>query len=266
MTQFTWDPEDYEQHSAQQQRWARELVEKLQLAGDESVLDIGCGDGKVTAEIASRVPEGHVLGIDSSADMVRRAGELHSPVHPNLRFEVADASHLQYDGEFSVVFSNAALHWVRDQRPVLRGIARGLRDKGRVLVQMGGKGNAADVVAVLNEVTALPRWRGYFAGFVFPFGFYDPEEYRPWLAEASMRPIRVELVPKDMVHAGRDGLAGWLRTTWMPYLERGPAEMQPELLGDVLDAYLARHPLDEDGNAHVRMVRLEVEAVKTGAV
>lgn len=131
---------------------------------------------------------------------------------------------------------------------------------------MGGKGNAADVVAVLDEVTALPRWRGYFVGFVFPFGFYDPERYRPWLAESSLRPIRVELVPKDMVHTGRDGLAGWLRTTWMPYLERVPNEMRPELVGVVLDAYLARHPLDEDGNAHVRMVRLEVEAVKTGAV
>lgn len=69
-----------------------------------------------------------------------------------------------------------------------------------------------------------------------------------------------------MVHTGRDGLAGWLRTTWMPYLERVPNEMRPELVGVVLDAYLARHPLDEDGNAHVRMVRLEVEAVKTGAV
>jgi trans-aconitate methyltransferase len=266
MTQFTWDPEDYERHSAQQERWARELVAKLQLAGDETVLDIGCGDGKVTAEIASQVPRGRVLGIDSSADMVRRAGELHPPVHPNLRFEVGDASQLEFDSEFSVVFSNAALHWVHDQRPVLRGIARSLRGEGRVLVQMGGKGNAADVVAVLDEVTALPRWREYFAGFVFPYGFYDPGEYRPWLVEASLRPTRVELVPKDMVHAGREGLAGWLRTTWMPYLERVPAEMRPELVEDVLDAYLARNPLDEGGNAHVRMVRLEVDATKTGAV
>ena len=87
---------------------------------------------------------------------------------------------------------------------------------------MGGKGNAADVVAVLDEVTALPRWREYFAAFVFPYGFYDPGGYRPWLAEASLRPTRVELVPKDMVHAGREGLAGWLRTTWMPYFERCP--------------------------------------------
>ena len=140
MTQFTWDPEDYERHSAQQQHWARELVAKLQLAGDESVLDIGCGDGKVTAEIASRVPEGRVLGIDSSADMVRRAGALHSPVHPNLRFEVGNASHLEYDGKFSVVFSNAALHWVSDQRPVLRGIARSLRARAGCSSRWAGRG------------------------------------------------------------------------------------------------------------------------------
>jgi PAS domain-containing protein len=74
------------------------------------------------------------------------------------------------------------------------------------------------------------------------------------------------LTEDEILRRGRQGLAGWLRTTWMPYLERVPAEMRPELVEDVLDAYLARNPLDEGGNAHVRMVRLEVEAVKTGAV
>jgi PAS domain-containing protein len=74
------------------------------------------------------------------------------------------------------------------------------------------------------------------------------------------------LTEDEILRRGRQVLAGWLRTTWMPYLERVPAEMRPELVEDVLDAYLARNPLDEGGNAHVRMVRLEVEDVKTGAV
>jgi trans-aconitate methyltransferase len=263
MTQFTWNAEDYERNSSQQRRWARDLIAQLRLRGDEIVLDIGCGDGKVTAEIASLVPHGRVLGIDLSLDMVRRAHERHAPRHPNLRFEVGDASHLRFDGEFTVVFSNATLHWIKDHRPVLSGIARSLRTDGNVLLQMGGKGNAAEVVEVMDEVTALPRWRDYFVDFAFPHGFYRPEEYRAWLEEASLSPIRVELLPKEMVHPGRDGLAGWLRTTWMPYLQRVPEAERRELLEAVLDRYLAGHPLDGDGNAHVRMARLEVEAVKT---
>jgi trans-aconitate methyltransferase len=263
MTEFTWNPRDYEKHSTQQQQWARELIAKLRLGGDEIVLDLGCGDGKVTAEIASLVPRGRVLGVDSSPDMVRRASELHSRRHPNLRFALGDAADLTYEGEFTVVFSNATLHWLRDHRPVLTGIARSLRAEGRLLLQMGGRGNAAEVVAVMDEVTALPRWRGHFVDFAFPYGFYGLEEYLPWLGQASLRPVRVELLPKDMVHAGREGLAGWLRTTWLPYLQRVPEQLRHELLEEILDSYLARRPLDETGVAHVNMVRLEVEAVKT---
>ena len=99
---------------------------------------------------------GRVLGIDQSRDMVRRALERHAPRHANLDFEVGDASHLRFDGEFTVVFSNATLHWIRDHRPVLSGIARSLRTGGSVLLQMGGKGNAAEVVEVMEEVTAFP--------------------------------------------------------------------------------------------------------------
>ncbi|HXZ83806.1 MAG TPA: methyltransferase domain-containing protein [Acidimicrobiales bacterium] len=262
MTHLTWDPEDYERHSAQQQTWARDLLAKLELLGNEDVLDVGCGDGKVTAEIAARVPDGRVVGVDLSPAMVERANALHACRHPNLRFEVGDASSLRFDREFSVVFSNAALHWIRNHRPVLSGISRSLRRDGRVLLQMGGRGNAAEVVSVIDEVITQPEWSGYFVDFGLPYGFHSPAEYEVWLREASLKPIRVELLPKDMLHEGREGLAGWLRTTWLPYLQRVPEDRRHELLEAILDSYLARHPVDEAGNSHVRMVRLEVEARK----
>jgi trans-aconitate methyltransferase len=262
MAQFTWNPEDYEKNSSQQQLWARDLLAKFEFNGDETVLDIGSGDGKVTAEIASHVPRGTVLGVDLSPDMVRTARERHVARHPNLRFAVGDASRLTFDEDFDVVFSNATLHWVLDHRPVLAGISRSLHHGGRVLLEMGGRGNAAEVVRVMDDVTALPRWRDHFAGFTFPYGFYGPVEYRAWLEEASLSPIRVELSAKEMVHAGRDGLVGWLRTTWLPYLQRVPEELRRELLEQVLDSYLAEHPLDAAGKAPVQMARLEVQARK----
>lgn len=118
------------------------------------------------------------------------------------------------------------------------------------------------MVAAVDRVRAAPAWAEHFAGFALPWGFYGPDEYESWLVEAGLRPRRVELLAKDMVQTGREGLAGWLRTTWMPYLDRVPAAGRDAFFDAVLDDYLACHPLDADGNAHVRMQRLEVEADK----
>ena len=105
-----------------------------------------------------------------------------------------------------------------------------------------------------------PEWAGYFEGFTFQYGFYGPEEYTRWLAEAGLKPVRVELIPKDMAHSGKDSLAGWVRTTWLPYTERIPEENRETFIREALDRYIDRHPLDTEGRTHVSMVRLEVEA------
>jgi trans-aconitate 2-methyltransferase len=263
MKPVVWDAADYERHSAAQQAWARELLAKLALRGDERLLDIGCGDGKVTAEIASFLPAGHAVGIDSAASMVwlararRPAGE-----RPNLSFCLADALDLPFCGGFDVAFSNAALHWVHDHRRVLRGISRSLRAGGRVLLQMGGRGNADGIVSSLAEMMRQPEWRAYFSGFAFPYAFYAPGEYLPWLEEARLFPLRVELISKDMTHDGAAGLEGWLRTTWLPYTQRVPERLRERFICELAANYLALHPLDPAGLAHVAMVRLEVEAVK----
>ncbi|MHB9028709.1 MAG: class I SAM-dependent methyltransferase [Candidatus Latescibacterota bacterium] len=260
---YHWNPSDYATHSSAQFAWARELIDKLALQGEERVLDIGCGDGKITAEIASLLPRGSVTGMDKSVEMIRFArGAFPRERHPNLSFLAADASALPFGKEFDVVFSNAALHWITDHRPVLAGIARNLRPGGRLLLQMGGKGNAASILAVLDELLREPAWSGYFEGFSFPYGFHSPEEYRGWLEEAGLTPRRVELIPKDMAQEGAEGLAGWVRTTWLPYTGRIPDKLREAFIREVVERSLARHPLDADGKAHVSMMRLEVEAGK----
>ena len=257
----TWDAEEYSSSSGAQQKWARELLPKLRLSGSEHVLDIGCGDGKVTAEIAEHLPDGSILGIDSSAEMIAFARENFPPAcFPNVGFEQCDARTLAFDAEFDVVFSNACLHWVVDHAPVLRGIAKSLRPGGRILLQMGGRGNAAAILGVLDTMLPDREWRRYFDAFTFPYGFYTAEEYRAWLTEAGLEPVRAERIPKDMVQQGRSGLAGWVRTTWLPYTARVPADLRETFIAQVVERYVAEHPPDAEGGIHVRMVRLEVEA------
>ena len=182
---FTWNPADYHQSSAAQLQWAKELIAKLGLAGNERVLDIGCGDGKITAEIARSLPGGTVTGVDSSPEMIRFAQE-HFPCseYRNLSFIPGDARALPFSGEFDVVFSNAALHWISDHRLVLAGIAKSLRPGGKLLIQMGGKGNAGQVLGAGDVVQKRPEWVRYFAGFSFTFGFFGSDEY-PGVADRS---------------------------------------------------------------------------------
>jgi trans-aconitate 2-methyltransferase len=260
---YRWNPEDYSRHSAGQEAWARELLGGLDLRPDDRVLDIGCGDGRITAELAKRVPRGGAVGVDLSEDMIRyAASRFPAPDYPNLEFRQADARALPFHEEFTVVYSNAALHWVRDHRPVLAGIARALKPGGRCRMQMGGRGNAAALIMVFEELAGDPEWHEYFEGFESSFGFHDAESYRRWLDEAGLKPERVRLIDKDMAHAGREAFIGWLRTAWHPYTSRVPAERRERFVEAVAERYLAGNPLDGAGRIHVAMVRLQVEAKK----
>ncbi len=265
MNSYQWNAKDYARHSAVQQAWAAELIAKLNLQGSEHLLDIGCGDGKVTADLAQCVPNGSVLGIDNSASMIELAQNAFAPQkYPNLAFQLADARNLNLERQFDVVFSNAALHWVRDHRPILKGIWRSLRPGGRILLQMGGNGNAAVIIGILDKIIAEERWTPYFNHFEFPYGFHTPDAYISWLEKIGFDAQRVELIPKLMKHKSESALAGWIRTTWLPYTERIPKKHRTKFIKELIHRYVEENPPDADGGIHVQMVRLEVEALKKG--
>jgi len=260
---YTWDANDYADHSKAQQKWARELLSKLALKGNESLLDIGCGDGKITAEIASYLKTGSVTGIDSSEAMILLARKKYPPdTYPNLVFINQDARNLTFSREFDVVFSNAVLHWVLDHRPILKGIYRSLKPCGRVVVQMGGKGNASRVIDVVNDIIKQAEWAKYFKDFSFPYGFYGPDEYKPWLLEACFSIQSLEIKPKDMIHKNKEEFKGWIRTTWLPYLHRVPVELRERFIDIITEKYLQSNLPDHEGKIHTKMQRLEFIATK----
>jgi trans-aconitate methyltransferase len=255
-----WSAADYASNSSVQQTWARELIAMLKLQGNERILDVGCGDGKVTAELARAVSNGSVVGVDASPQMIEFATGAFSI--PNLEFHAMDARKIQFVRKFDLVFSNAALHWVDDHQAFLRGAASVLRAGGRLMVSCGGKGNAHDVfLAVLPEMR-LKRWREFFRKMEASYFFHGPEEYKKWLPRFGFQAHSVKLAPKDATYQGREGFAGWLRTTWLPYTQRVPEDMREEFISAVVDRYLAKHRIDAKGLVHVRMVRLEIDATR----
>lgn len=258
-----WNPEDYAKNSDAQLKWAGELRESLNLQGNESVLDVGCGDGKITADFSTALPNSKVVGVDSSPEMISYAKRTYASTrYPHLSFACVDARSLSFEHEFDLVFSNATLHWVDDHQAFLRGVSQALRSGGRLIISCGGKGNALDVLQVFSSVVTSEPWRSYFDDFHNPYFFYGDQEYAVWLKEAGFTIERLELVPKDMTHLGKKGLAGWIRTTWMPFTHRIPERERDSFIAHFVDNYLEKIPLDQNGLAHIRMVRLEVNALK----
>jgi trans-aconitate 2-methyltransferase len=258
-----WNAADYAANSVIQRTWARELIAKLNLRGDQHILDVGCGDGKVTAEIARAVLRGAVTGIDASRQMIGFARKIFPQSKiPNLKFRIMDARKIRLAQKFDCIFSNAALHWVDDHQAFLRGVASVLKPGGRLIVSCGGKGNAHDVFLALRPEMRLARWREFFRKMPAPYFFYAPEDYEKSLPRFGFKMQSIKLAPKDATYDGAEGFATWLRTTWIPYVQRVPESMREEFIAAVTERYVAKHPLDADGKVHVRMVRLEIDAVK----
>lgn len=258
-----WNAADYAANSVVQQTWARELITKLKLQGNEHILDVGCGDGKVTAEIANAVLRGSVIGIDASPQMISFAQKAFpAKKFTNLQFQVMDARKIKFDRQPDLIFSNAALHWVDDHQAILRGMASVLKPGGWLIVSCGGKGNAQDVFVALRPEMRLKTWGEYFRKMPKPYFFYAPEDYEKWLPKFGFKINTLKLAPKDATYAGAHGFAAWLRTTWLPYVQCVPEDQREEFIAAVTERYVAKHPPDAAGQVHVRMVRLEIDAVK----
>src|SRR5262249_10200630 len=150
---------DYFRESTLQQTMADEQLARLRLQGSERILDVGCGDGKITAQIAGRVPDGSVLGVDPSPDMIAFAAQhFGPPASVNLRFEVADARSLTYREEFDLVVSFNALHWVPEQAAALRSIHAALKPGGRAQLRFVPNGSRECLEDVIEETRTDARW------------------------------------------------------------------------------------------------------------
>ena len=209
------------------------------------------------------MPRGAVTGADASAEMIAFARQQFPATEiSNLKFEIADAREIRFPKPFDLVFSNAALHWVDDHEKILRGAASVLKSGGRLVVSCGGKGNAHDVFLALRPEMRLKRWRGFFRRMPMPYFFYSPGDYEKWLPKHGFIINALKLAPKDATYQGAEGLATWLRTTWLPFVQRVPENLREEFIAAVTQRYVAKHPPDAEGKVHVRMVRLEIEAAK----
>jgi trans-aconitate methyltransferase len=202
-----WDPALYESRASFVSGAAADLVDLLAPVAGESILDLGCGPGELTAVILARGCR--VVGVDASAEMISRARER----LPQAELIVADGQALSFDQSFDAVFSNAALHWMRRADDTARGIFRALRPGGRLVAEFGGAGC---IVTVSDAVAATLTLLGEDATRGFPWYFPSLAGYAAVLQSAGLEPRFAHLFPRPTRVAGADGLASWLQLFLAP--------------------------------------------------
>jgi trans-aconitate 2-methyltransferase len=173
--------------SRPQLEWGLAVLERLPLNGDERVLDAGCGSGRVTAELARRLPRGEVVAVDASAAMVARARET---LPPSARVIHADLLELELDEPVDAIFSTATFHWVLDHARLFERLHAALRPGGRLVAQCGGEGNLASFFAVVERVASRPPYAAHLAGMVQEWRFAAPPETAALLERAGFADVR----------------------------------------------------------------------------
>ena len=239
-----WSAARYAQHAAFVPAFGASLLEWLAPTAGERILDLGCGDGTLTRQIAERGAA--VVGVDASADFVSAA------TRAGIDARLGDARSLAFDGEFDAVFSNAVLHWVLDSDAALSGICRALRPGGRFVAEFGGHGCIAAIVLAVR--VALER-RGRV--LQSPWYFPTAEEYSAKLAAHGFTIESIELYPR--LTPLPTGIRGWLATFAGPMIDVLPASERAPLVDEV-EALLRPMLCDTAGRWTADYVRLRLVA------
>ncbi len=245
----SWDPKQYQTKAGYVAELGKPVVELLAPKSGERVLDLGCGDGVLTLEIARLGCD--VVGIDASEDMVKAARL------SGIDARLGNGAALPFEGEFDAVFTNAALHWIKSSEAVISGVWRALRPGGRFVGEFGGSGNVATIISAIEA--ALSK-RG--VSVESPWFFPAPAEYAAMLNDTGFTVHSCELFDRPTQLPG--DVRGWLEIFANHYLSAIAADDYEAFISEVVDD-LRNSITDKNGSWFADYVRLRFSAEKPRA-
>lgn len=233
-----WNASGYSRIAQLQEKMAAEALGLLELKGTERILDVGCGNGKVTAQIAARLAGGSMVGIDPSSDMIAfGSSQFPSATHPNLQFEVGDARSLRFRDEFDLVVSFNALHWIPNQDVALSSIHRAMKPNSTAQLRLVPAGKRKSLENVIEETRCSSRWASFFQDFHDPYLHWSPEQYAA-AAERNhfcVQDVRTEDQAWDF--KSREAFVAFGSVTFVEWTKRLPEDQKLVFVIDVLDRY-----------------------------
>jgi trans-aconitate 2-methyltransferase len=221
-----WDAVQYDSVKAPQVDAGKELIRLAEVKKNDSVLDIGCGTGKLTLEISRHASQGTVLGIDPSAEMLQKAEEI-SETGDNVRFMLLSGQSMHFADQFDLAFSNSALQWIHEQQEVIRLVYRSLKKGGRIAFQLPAKNFCREFFAYTGAVITLLGYEKYFSSWQTPWCLPTKEEYETLLKDAGF--ININVYSKDyrlLFGSVGEVIAWWSSAGLRPFLELLPGKEQ----------------------------------------
>jgi trans-aconitate 2-methyltransferase len=241
-----WQGAAYDRISAPHAAMGAPVIDRLELAGHERVLDAGCGSGRLTEQLLERLSFGWAVALDGSASMLAQAARRLAHFGPRVSFVQADLAHppLPIGGQVDAVMSTAAFHWVLDHDALFEGLAGALRAGGRLSFQCGGRGNATAMIEAA-------RAEGHETAGAFHMA--DPDETRTRLAAAGFADIEAWLEPQTITFERREDMIDYIITPYLRPATGLPEEQLTDLAGAIADRL---------GRLAIDYVRLNVTARK----
>jgi trans-aconitate methyltransferase len=253
------DAQGYHLNSELQLKAAGETIDAISWTDFENILDIGCGDGKITASIAKKCPQGSVVGLDISPSMIDFASAHYLP-SPNLRFLQGDAADLPFENQFDLAVSFSTLHWVLDQSNALRQIQKALVPGGKIYLMTYGK-SPMNVSTVGEELVSTPKWAPYFSSYTQQRVFYTEEEYRAVLETSGFVEVKLTSEWAQTLFPNREALIGFIKPL-LNYTKHLSEELQQTFAEEIAEKIRAMTPPTMDGSIPYATLKLQAVAKK----
>ena len=235
---FEFDGKKYKQASKHQKEWGRALISELSLKGNETVLDLGCGDGILTEHLSSLVPYGKVLGIDASVNMINTAKMIN---RKNLEFSHKNINALNFENEFDLIFSNAALHWIKDHKQLLKNSYRALKIHGKILWDFGGSGNCSNLFDVIRRKISGDKYAQYFENFEWPWFMPSKFQYEELISNIGFSAYTITEVNRDRYFSNTSEIIKWIdQPCIVPFIKYIPQELKNRFRQEVIEEMLKR--------------------------
>ncbi|HOM30267.1 MAG TPA: methyltransferase domain-containing protein [Deltaproteobacteria bacterium] len=233
---YEFDGREYEKASAHQQEWGNRLISELNLTGNERILDLGCGDGKLTESLSILVPNGCVLGIDASQGMIDVAKQKEKD---NLKFKLMDIDTLELHDKYDVIFSNAALHWVKDHQRLWQNLKTILSEKGIVRFNFAADGNCVHFLKIIREAITMDEYKKYFVNFEWPWYMPTIEEYKKIVEPLSFSELKIWGENADRLFPDKESIIGWInQPSIVPFLKCIEESKRDKIRNYVIDRML----------------------------
>ncbi len=256
---YEFKGKQYEKASSHQREWGKKLISDLSLIGNERILDLGCGDVTLTAHLAELVPQGFVLGIDASRGMLETAREKKKY---NLAFKLLDINALNLSEKFDVIFSNAALHWIRNHHQLWSSVKNILSDRGIVRVNFAAEGTCSFFFKVLRRTMTRNEYRSSFKDFDWPWYMPSLEEYKKIISTVHFSEIKVWKENADRYFAHKEDLIKWIdQPGIVPFLHYIPKDKK-ERFRETVIRQMIEETLQEDGRCFETFRRINMYARK----